>query len=801
MTAHEVQVREAAAVADDDARAVLAAYGIDDVREITLTASELDRTWLVRTGTGRLVVKQSPAGSTAALLQAGLLHHVARTAPALPTPRVLPAPAGGIVHPTDRGTAFVTTWCTGRPLEDVALTPPLIDALADTQLALIAALASADPVALHVPEVNDWSPLALPGYAALIDRHAAPRHRALLRGIVRRHLDEIAPACAGLPRTVVHADFNLSNIFADQDSITGVIDFGDALHTPVVVDIAITACYLALAAGSVDHPLVTRHLDRTTAGLDLPTGQRTLLRPLLLARLAIVVLLSRDIAERSPDRAAYVLRYDQHAERVLDALLADSTPAERDDRTDTGTAAAAMVNRFDPRRAADLLDAPEQDLLARRRRVLGDIYPLFYDRPLHVVRASGTRLFDGQGREHLDAYNNVQAVGHSNPRVAEAVHRQLTLMNTHTRYLQDGIVTYAERHLATHPDHLDRMVFTNSGSEANDLAVTLARWRTGGHGVVVTTNAYHGTTTLLAALSPENGPGMPVAPWVRTVAPPDPLREGDAAGTRFADDIRAAAADLQASGWGFAALLLDTILATDGIIPGPDGLLAAAFAATHECGGLVIADEVQPGMGRLGRHLWGYRRHTDDVDLVTCGKPLAGGLPVGTLVLNSELSDSYARDHRYFNTFGGNPAGIAAATAVLDEIEDRDLIGAARRIGEHLLTELRSIHRRMPTDIPQPVDIRGCGMYVGVEFGEHDGTDGGVWAARVVHGLRRRRVLISAVGRRGEVLKIRPPLVFDLADADLFLSAYAEVVADLGALPAAPPGSADRPRPVKGGVA
>lgn len=799
MTGRELGARDAGRTAVDDARTVLREYGVTDIDDITLTASELDRTWIVRAGNTRLVVKESPSGSTAAVMQAHLLEHLSRTAPALPTPRVLSAPVGGVVHPTSRGTAFVTTWCPGRPLEDVAITPALVDALADAQVALIGALDGIDPGRSHVPDVNDWSPLALPAYTALIDRHAAPRHRTLLRDVVRRHLDDAAPACARLPRHVVHADFNLSNILATDDTITGIIDFGDALYAPLVVDIAITACYLALAAGSVDHRLVGRYVHRATTALSLPPGQTELVRPLLLARLAIVVLLSREIADRRPERGTYVLRYDSHAERVLDALL---DAGEDDGRPfDGGPAAAAMINRFDPRHAAEVLDPTELRLLQRRRAALGDIYPLFYERPLHVVRGDGTRLFDGQGREYLDAYNNVQAVGHSNPRVAEAVHRQLTRMNTHTRYLQDGIVDYAERHLATHPAHLDRMVFTNSGSESNDLAVTLARWRTGGHGVVVTANAYHGTTALLAALSPENGPGMPLAPWVRTVRPPDPLREGPCAGARFAADVRTAARDLAASGWGFAALMIDTILATDGIIPGPDGMLAAAFAAAHECGGLVVADEVQPGMGRLGRQMWGYRRHSDDVDLVTCGKPLAGGLPVGTLVLNSELSDGYAQDHRYFNTFGGNPVGIAAATAVLDEIEDRNLLVQACRTGDHLLTELRALHRRQSSALPQPVDIRGCGLYVGVEFGEHDGQPGGTWAARVVHGLRRRRVLISAVGRTGEVLKIRPPLVFGLADADLFLAAYEEVVSDLHHPPAGHPGPADRPHPPKGGVA
>jgi 4-aminobutyrate aminotransferase-like enzyme len=479
-----------------------------------------------------------------------------------------------------------------------------------------------------------------------------------------------------------------------------------------------------------------------------------------------------------------------------------TVPAPGPDATEAGTpvAATAMVNRFDPADAG-LLPVADQQLLARRRAVLGDIYPLFYARPIHVVRGEGARLWDADGTEYLDAYNNVPAVGHANPRVAAAVHDQLTRMNTHTRYLQDGIVTFAERFLQTHPEHLDRVVFSNSGSEANDLAITIAQWRTGNQGVVVTDNAYHGTTRLLAGVSPENGTTMPLHPWVRTVPAPDTHRDGDRAGELFARAVTAAAADLDRHGYGLAALLLDSIMSTDGIFPGPPGMLVAAYRATHAAGGLVIADEVQPGVGRTGEAMWGFQRHTatepprpagaeprlqagapadassatgvdGHVDMVTCGKPLAGGLPIGTLVLGSALSDGYAQDHRYFNTFGGNPASIAAATAVLDEVQDRGLVEHAREVGAYLVRGVAD--RSARTDLV--ADVRGVGLFIGVEMG---GPDAGALAARAVNALRDRNVLISAVGGDGRVLKIRPPLVFTREDADAFLDVYDSVLTTL----------------------
>ncbi|MFS0729462.1 aminotransferase class III-fold pyridoxal phosphate-dependent enzyme [Curtobacterium sp. 1P10AnD] len=479
------------------------------------------------------------------------------------------------------------------------------------------------------------------------------------------------------------------------------------------------------------------------------------------------------------------------------APAATAAPAATDAPA-AANAAEAMVNRFDPADAVLLPDA-DQQLLARRRAVLGDIYPLFYARPVHVVRGEGARLWDADGTEYLDAYNNVPAVGHANPRVATAVHEQLTRMNTHTRYLQDGIVTFAERFLQTYPEHLDRVIFSNSGSEANDLAITIAQWRTGRQGVIVTENAYHGTTQLLAGTSPENGASMPLHPWVRTVPAPDTHRDGDLAGVRFAAAITAAATDLDRHGFGLAALLLDSITSTDGIFPGPAGMLVPAYRATHVAGGLVIADEVQPGVGRTGEAMWGFQRHTatepprpagtepglqadptatggipvdGHVDMVTCGKPLAGGLPIGTLVLGSALSDGYARGHRYFNTFGGNPASIAAATAVLDEVQDRDLVAHARTVGAYLQRGIAE--RSAPTGLV--ADVRGVGLFIGVEM---RGPDAGALAARVVNALRSRNVLISAVGADGRVLKVRPPLVFTRKDADAFLAAYDSVLTEL----------------------
>src|SRR5580692_10248830 len=321
-----------------------------------------------------------------------------------------------------------------------------------------------------------------------------------------------------------------------------------------------------------------------------------------------------------------------------------------------------MVNGFDPTRAADLPPAT-QELIGRRDRVLGRAYRLFYDQPVSFVRGSGVHLYDAEGNAYLDAYNNVPCVGHSHPHVTEAVTRQLATLNTHTRYLTDGVIDYAERLLATHSIGPAHAMFTCTGSEANDLGLRIARFHTGGTGVIVTANAYHGVTAAVAELSPSLGAHVPLGACVRTVPAP-------AAGVDFAAGVAAAIADLQRHGVRLAAFLADSIFSSDGVLPDPDaGSLARVASLVREAGGLYIADEVQSGFARTGSHMWGYQRHGLFPDIVTMGKPMGNGLPIAGLVARQDVLDDFGAKSRYFNTFGGNPVCVAAASAVLDVLE------------------------------------------------------------------------------------------------------------------------------------
>jgi 4-aminobutyrate aminotransferase-like enzyme len=402
-------------------------------------------------------------------------------------------------------------------------------------------------------------------------------------------------------------------------------------------------------------------------------------------------------------------------------------------------------------------------IMTRRARFLAPTYRLFYEQPLHIVRAEGVWMYDEQGRAHLDAYNNVPVVGHCHPQVVEALTRQARTLNTHTRYLAEQPLQLAAELLATMPRALENVIFTCTGSEANDLAVRVSKVVTGGSGFIVTDFAYHGATDVIAGMSPEDG--GPPGPGVYAV--PSPLATGGAAA--FGEHVRQCIDRMHSDGVRLAALLVDTIFASDGVVAHPHGFLADAVRHVHAAGGLVIADEVQPGFGRLGEGMWGFERHGIVPDMVTMGKPMGNGHPVAAVAARSGLFAEFSRRRRYFNTYGGNSVSCAVALAVLDVIRTEKLLENARRMGEFLQRGLRALAQRHSAIC----DVRGAGLFVGVELGTNpaSGLSGSAETARVVNGMRRLGVLLGATGRNSDVLKIRPPLTFGPQHAELLLDA------------------------------
>jgi len=431
-----------------------------------------------------------------------------------------------------------------------------------------------------------------------------------------------------------------------------------------------------------------------------------------------------------------------------------------------------MVNGFDVGRT-DELEPDLQSIVRRRAEALGPAYKLFYETPLQIVRGEGVYLYDKNGAAYLDVYNNVPSVGHCHPHVVEAVTKQMGTLNTHTRYASEQILDYSERLLATFPAEIGNIMYTCTGSEANDLALRVARNYTKARGVIVTDYAYHGTTATITEISPTMGPNVPIGEHVRTVPAPRPRTDGRGVGEVFAEDVSAAIADLERHGIGFAALIVDTIFSTDGVLPDPAGFLASAVDTVHAAGGLFIADEVQPGFGRTGVGMWGFARHGVVPDLVVMGKPMGNGLPIGAMAARPEVLAEFGSKVRYFNTFAGNSVCIAAANAVLDVLDDEKLLDNCTNVGAYLLEQTAQVAGRYDSIS----DVRGVGLFLGVDFVTADGTPDAGKTLRVVNGLRERRILIGATGADANGLKIRPPLPFTREHVDIFIDAFDQAVA------------------------
>jgi 4-aminobutyrate aminotransferase-like enzyme len=400
------------------------------------------------------------------------------------------------------------------------------------------------------------------------------------------------------------------------------------------------------------------------------------------------------------------------------------------------------------------------EILERRRRVLAPTHPLFYQEPVHVVRSENVWLYDAGGRRYLDCYNNVPVVGHCHPAVVARLARAAATLHTHTPYMATSPVELAERLLATLPRELTSVTFTCSGSESNDLAVQISKVATGRTGFIVSEAAYHGTTETLSRMSPAGGVAM--APEVFTVEPP----VGARGVSEFAARVRACIQRMRNAGVRPAALLVDTLFSSDGVAAHPAGFLAAAVAEIHSAGGLFIADEVQAGLGRSGEAMWGFQRHGVIPDLVTVGKSLGNGHPIAALVAHPDVMGDFARRRHYSNTFAGNTVSCEVALEVMDVLERDSLAENARVTGAWLQERLQSLVKLYP----EIRAVRGAGLLLGVQM------DSRRVAARVIGDMRRAGILIGCAGRKGDVLKIRPPLTFARAEADLLVETLERVM-------------------------
>ncbi|MGN6175230.1 MAG: aminotransferase class III-fold pyridoxal phosphate-dependent enzyme [Streptosporangiaceae bacterium] len=727
---------------------------------LTPLDGERDQNFRVDTPGGqRFLFKISnPADGLAVVgLQTAALRHIEQVDPGLPVMRALPTATGEpwVEVPGPDGRSYparLFTFLPGKVTPNTALTTQAIWSFGQTTARLGRALR------------GFFHPAA--DYGILWDITRAPELRPLLTHLgdgarkiqVTRVLDRfetrVAPVLPGLRAQVIHNDMSLYNVLLDDDlRVSGIVDFGDMTHAALVCDLAVSvADVLHGRADAIEaaEAMIGGYVSVTP----LEDEEAGLLADLVATRLATEVTVTAWRVGLYPDNAAYAVGGEPGARAFLDAIEAEGVDA-------VGRRFREACRGLPYRRSAT------PTLLERRRRALPRS-PLFYEHPVHLVRGEGVWMFDPDGRRYLDCYNNVPVVGHGHPRVVRAVAEQQRLLATHSRYLHEAIVELAERLKATLPPSLDAVLVVNSGSEANDLAWRIARAATGRGGAVVTAYAYHGLTEATHALSPEEWAKGEQPAHVATVPAPDGYRgpyqrDEDGWAERYAAHIDDAAQAL--GGHGFAAVYLDPAFTADGVLVPPPAYLTEAARRARALGGVLIADEVQAGHGRYGTGLWSFQPSGIEPDMVVMGKPMGNGFPVAALVVRSGALDAVPEEVELFSTFGGNPVACAAALAVLAVIEDEALVANAAETGAYLrrgLTELAGRH-------PLIGDVRGEGLLFGVELADETRAPAAGHARRVTEAMCDRGVLISATGPAGNVLKIRPPLVFQREHADLLV--------------------------------
>ena len=417
------------------------------------------------------------------------------------------------------------------------------------------------------------------------------------------------------------------------------------------------------------------------------------------------------------------------------------------------------------------------ELLDRHRRVMGNDAPLFYDEPLELVKGEGVWLEDIAGRRYLDLYNNVPCVGHANPHVVAKLAEQAAVLNVHSRYLHDGVVDYVERLVGLHHDGIEAAILGCSGTEATEMALTLARGATGKRGIICTDATYHGNSSLVGRLS-----WLPVGTersGVKSISTPQLFRPLEAGLSevdllqRHLDELTSTIASFDDEG-GFAGLMLCSILANEGLPNPPAGWFAEAVGVVRDAGGLVIADEVQAGFARSGSW-WGYETSGFVPDVVCMGKPMGNGFPLSAMAASHDLISGFRRRQRYFNTFASSPLQAAAGAAVIDEITDRRLVHHVAEVGDRLQASLTTLQ----PDHPRMGDVRGTGLFIGIDWVHPGSNEPDVeGAGQMVEVLKSGGMLLGKAGQYGNVLKIRPPLVFDHDDAAAFLDVFTTAVAD-----------------------
>jgi len=757
-------------------------YGIEG--EFQQQNAERDLSYRVRSLDGEaFVLKVSNVADSEGVidLQIKALEHIADFDPELPVPHV-------IHSRNDRGFEWITddagnrymirllSFMQGDVLDQVNL-----DSYSRSYYNLGATIARMDLALRGFFHAHANSNIHLWDMARCLSLRSETRYitdpesRRLCDEILANAETDVLPRLKRTRHQVIHQDAHAGNVLVRSDDpaeIAGIIDFGDMLFGSIVCELVPIAD--SYREGDND-PLQV--LCDVSAGFDsvlpLEEDEIDLLYDLALLRIVMnnIIISARDAILKEGESVH--LQNTGLYNRLLKSMVAIG-PVEANRRLRE----ACRFPVFSSKKINDEADR-QNTLWQKREQHLGKLYH-FYRQPLNFTRGQGPWLYTADGRGYLDTYNNVPQIGHSHPHVVRAIARQAAALNTNTRYMCDIVADYAARLTASLPEHLNVCVFVNSGSEANDFAMQFAKFASGNTGALVTENAYHGCTETSGHLSPEV---YSSADYVECLLAPDmyrgPFCDEPNAAELYANDADRAISALAERGHQPAAFIIDTALCSNGVPTAPDTYFDRVAQKVQRAGGLVIADEVQSGLGRLGQ-FWGFEAvGLEHVDIVTMGKPVGNGHPLGVVILNKDLLDRFHKQVSLFSTFGGNTVSCAAGMAVLDVIEREDLIKKGNRVGDYFRASLRELAKRQPLI----GDVRGRGMLIGLEFvSDHvDKTPATAQTAELLELMKENQVLVGSEGQFRNILKMRPSLAWNEAEVDIFIRALDSSLSSLSA--------------------
>jgi 4-aminobutyrate aminotransferase-like enzyme/Ser/Thr protein kinase RdoA (MazF antagonist) len=718
--------------------------------------SERDQNFHLQTSTGdHLIIKIANSAESQGIIDMQLkaLKHIAIVDPELPVPKVIHSRNRLVIDQIQsesdtkhyvRILSYLHGVYPKNDTSDLALHRPIGKTLGRCALALRGFFHPAANYELlwdlkHTPKLRQY-------LAHISD----PGQQELVRHFLDRFDQNVLPVIPKLRAQIVHNDLTPDNILVAEDDpgqIVGIIDFGDMVHTLLVVDLATTIA--SMLRGKTD---LVEAAAEVIAGyhdiIPLEDEELRILYDLIAARLTMYNVIALWRVTIHPDNREYITGGVEETWQTL-AAWRSLDPAEVTRRF---FRVCNLWEEEETESRPQMRNETIQSHLARRERLLGPCTYLFYEHPLHIVHGEGVWLYDIDGNRYLDAYNNVPHVGHCHPHVVKAIANQAHKLNTSTRYMHGLILELAEQITRRLPESLSVCMFVCTGSEANELAWRMSQLASGNTGALITKFSYHGSTTATSQFSTESISEKRLPSHVQTFLAPTSdttFREPDSGLDR-------AITILDEHGHKPAMLILDTAFVSDGIFTSPNGYLETLYSKTQALGGFCVADEVQGGFGRLGKHFFGFQFNNVIPDIVTMGKPMGNGHPLAAVVSRPEIVEALAKDTGYFNTFGGNPVSCAAGLAVLEVIEKESLQQNALEVGRYLRKRLVSLQM----DFPVIGEMHGSGLLQGIDILKPDGSPDAEMADQIMNQMRENGVLIGTTGQNYATLKIRPPIVF-----------------------------------------